>query len=385
MITVPRILVVDDEPDLEPLILQKFRKRIRDGELEFTFARHGEEALEKLRADPAIGIVFTDINMPVMDGLTLLAHVAGLNRQLKTVIVSAYDDMQNIRTAMNRGAFDFLTKPIDFQDFELTLKKTRDELEAIQLSLQNREQLFALQNELTIASRIQQSILPREFPVNARVEIAARMLPARVVSGDFYDFFFLDADHLAFAVGDVSGKGIPAAIYMAVSRTLLRATTAQNLTPSECLLYVNHVLVRQGEGEMFVTLFYAVLDLTTGDLEFCVAGQTPPWLLANGGANPLKHVRGTMLGIFEDPEIGTSKIRLEPGSAFVIATDGVIEAERADGGDFGEKGMRAVLETLIGEPGVEIVEGLFESVRKFSAGTPQTDDITALVVRYLGP
>ena len=384
MIAIPRILVVDDEPDLEPLILQKFRKRIREGELEFAFARDGEEAMAKLRADPAISIIFTDINMPVMDGLTLLTHLPDLNRQMKTVIVSAYDDMQNIRTAMNRGAFDFLTKPIDFHDFEVTLKKTRDELEAIQQSHRHREELFALQNELSIASRIQQSILPRTFPVHARFQIAAQMLPARVVSGDFFDFFLLDDDRLGFAVGDVSGKGIPAAIYMAVSRTLLRATTAQKLNPAECMLYVNHVLVRQGEGEMFVTLFYGVLDLTTGDIDFCVAGQTPPWLVSTLSLEPLKHVRGTMLGIFDDPEIGIGKIRLEPGASLFVATDGVIDAERADGAEFGEQGIRRTLETCITGSATAIVETLFGAVNAFSAGAPQSDDITALVIRYLG-
>ena len=384
MTSAPRILVVDDEPDLEPLILQKFRKRIRDGELQFSFARHGEDALEELREHPEIGIIFTDINMPVMDGLTLLTHVADLNRQVKTVIVSAYDDMQNIRTAMNRGAFDFLTKPIDFQDFEVTLKKTHDELEAIQQSHRHREQLFALQNELSIASRIQQSILPREFPVNSRFQIAAQMLPARMVSGDFFDFFLLDENRLAFAVGDVSGKGIPAAIYMAVSRTLLRATTAQNLTPLECLLYVNHVLVKQGEGEMFVTLCYAVLDLRTGELEFCVAGQTPPWLITAKTAEPLKYVRGTMLGLFDDPEIGTGRITLDPGASFFVATDGVMDAERADGSEFGENGIREVLEAVGSFPAEKTIQRLFGVVDAFSAGAPQSDDMTALTVRFLG-
>jgi sigma-B regulation protein RsbU (phosphoserine phosphatase) len=314
MIPPARILVVDDEPDLEPLILQKFRRKIRDGELEFVFARHGEDALDQLHKDPSIGIVLSDINMPVMDGLTLLTHIAALDRQLKTVIVSAYDDMQNIRTAMNRGAFDFLTKPIDFHDFEATLRKTRDELESIRQAILHRDQLFALQNELSIAGRIQQSILPRDFPVSPHFELCARMLPARVVSGDFYDFFLLDDRRLGFAVGDVSGKGIPAAIYMAVSRTLLRATVAQKLTPVECLMYVNHVLVRQGEGDMFVTMFYGVLDLTTGELEYCVAGHTPPWLIsATNGVQPLKQIRGTMLGLFEDPEIGNDRIALTSG------------------------------------------------------------------------
>jgi adenylate cyclase len=118
------ILVVDDEPDLEDLVRQKFRREIRDGAFAFLFARDGVEALERVAASPEIDLVVTDINMPRMDGLTLLERLGAHERRLSTVIVSAYGDMPNIRTAMNRGAFDFLTKPIDFVDFETTLRKT---------------------------------------------------------------------------------------------------------------------------------------------------------------------------------------------------------------------------------------------------------------------
>ena len=138
-----KVLIVDDEPDVEVLIRQRFRKQLKDGEFEFVFAQHGVEALEYLRKDPSLDIVMTDINMPVMDGLTLLANLSGIDRAMKAVIVSAYGDIQNIRTAMNRGAYDFLTKPIDFQDFEVTLRKTRQELEIIKQGLKAREHLTA--------------------------------------------------------------------------------------------------------------------------------------------------------------------------------------------------------------------------------------------------
>ncbi len=125
----PRILVVDDEPDIEALITQKFRRRIRKGEIDFVFAHDGEHALEVLAANPDVEIVLSDINMPRMDGLTLLERLNGLESQVKTVIVSAYGDMGNIRTAMNRGAFDFVTKPIEFDDLETTIAKTVEHLQ----------------------------------------------------------------------------------------------------------------------------------------------------------------------------------------------------------------------------------------------------------------
>jgi len=122
-----RALIVDDEPDLELLIRQKFRRQIREGEYEFVFARNGLEALNKLKDDPTLDIVLSDIKMPVMDGLTFLSSLGEVDRPIKTVMVSAYGDMQNIRAAMNRGAYDFLTKPIDFHDFEQTLNRAIQE------------------------------------------------------------------------------------------------------------------------------------------------------------------------------------------------------------------------------------------------------------------
>src|SRR5215475_7982549 len=145
-----KVLIVDDEPDLEVLIRQKFRKRIKDGEFDFVFARDGQEALTKLKDDPTLDIVMSDINMPVMDGLTLLSRLSDINRILKAVVVSAYGDMQNIRTAMNRGAYDFLTKPIDFQDFETTVSKTLQHCTALQEAALTRTQLSALQRELDL-------------------------------------------------------------------------------------------------------------------------------------------------------------------------------------------------------------------------------------------
>lgn len=141
-----KILVVDDEPDLEILFRQQFRRRIRTEELQLIFAYNGVDAIEKLQAAPDVDVVMTDINMPEMDGLTLLAKITELNRRLETVIISAYGDMQNIRTAMNRGAFDFLTKPIDFQDLEVTLNKTLQQVQQLKESEQAQKKAVELED-----------------------------------------------------------------------------------------------------------------------------------------------------------------------------------------------------------------------------------------------
>ena len=144
-----KIMVVDDEVDLEPLLRQKFRHKIRSNEYVFVFAYNGLEALARLIEHPDIAIILSDINMPEMDGLTLLLKLKELkNPSLKTVVVSAYGDMDNIRTAMNRGAFDFLTKPINFEDLEITITKTIEEIDIQRKALQEHDQLVSIQHDL---------------------------------------------------------------------------------------------------------------------------------------------------------------------------------------------------------------------------------------------
>src|SRR5690242_19681028 len=200
-----KVLIVDDEADVEMLITQAFKRRGQ--EFEFIFARNGREALELFDEDEDLDLVVTDINMPVMDGLALLGALNERNgRVMRTVVLSAYGDMHNIRTAMNRGAFDFLTKPIDFRDFETTLRRTREAIDAARAGLEARTQLVALQRELEIAARIQESILPRElFPGRKEFDMWAEMRPARQVGGDLYDFFALDDRRVGLLIGDVAG------------------------------------------------------------------------------------------------------------------------------------------------------------------------------------
>jgi sigma-B regulation protein RsbU (phosphoserine phosphatase) len=383
-----KILIVDDEPDVELLIKQRFRRKIRDGGLDFEFALNGEEALAKLDNDESIDIVMSDINMPVMDGLTLLTHLREKDRLLRTVIVSAYGDMQNIRIAMNRGAYDFLTKPIDFEDFEVTLAKTMREIEGARAGNQARKQLDAIQNELSVANRIQQSMLPRRFPPfpdRHEFEIYAEMEPAHSIGGDFYDLFLIDENHLGFVVGDVSGKGVPAALFMAATRTLLRATAMQKSGAAECIQYVNHVLARQGDGMMFVTLLYCVLDTRTGEVDYCNAGHSYPWAFStHNGIRKARSGGGMLVGLYEEAQYEGATLRLEPGDGLVLYTDGVTEAFDTAGAMFEDARLKAAIEANAQKPAEEIVKTVMSDVKSFAGSAPQSDDITALAIRYLG-
>ena len=276
-----KILVVDDEPDLEHLILQKFRKKINAKEYEFHFARDGAEALDKITNDGKLDLVLTDINMPVMDGLTLLTKINELNnRLLRSIIVSAYGDMDNIRTAMNRGAYDFITKPINLSDLEITIEKSIKEIEHYKSVLSARDKLVALQQELDIANIIQTSILRKTFPAypeRKEFEIFAKMLTAKEVGGDLYDFFLIDKYRLGIVIGDVSGKGIAAALLMAVCKTLLKATAYKGMPADSILSEVNNIIVDESPPNMFVTVFFGVLDTRSGAFEYSNGGHNPPY------------------------------------------------------------------------------------------------------------
>ncbi len=378
-----RVLVVDDEPDIETLIRQRFRRR--NGYFEFAFARNGEEALERLSADPALEVVVTDINMPVMDGLELLARLESLGgRLVKAVILSAYGDLRNIRTAMNEGAFDFLMKPIDFQDFETTLIRTGHALDAARRGIEARERLAALEQELDIAARIQASMLPSEFlPGWAEFGIYGEMTPARRVGGDFYDFFMIGESRLGFMIGDVSGKGVPAALFMAVSRTLLRATALQGIEPGECLRYTNQTLRGQGDEGVFVTVFYGILDVRTGQLEYAIGGHNPPYLVSPRG--PLRAIDepgGVVIGLLPEGHYETGRLHLAAGDSIFLFTDGVTEAMNQEERFFGERRLKEMLADNVGAPPRRMVRAMLSAVTDFAAGALQSDDITALAVQW---
>ncbi len=382
-----KILSVDDETDLELLLTQFFRRQIRKGEYEFFFAHNGLEALQILLKYPDIAIILSDINMPEMDGLTLLAKVNEMRiPSLKCIMVSAYGDMDNIRHAMNGGAFDFATKPIDLEDLQLTIEKAVEQIEYIKSAQKEHAQLVDIRSDLSVAREIQQGILPRSFTLNladaGRVDIFASMVAAKDVGGDFYDLFRIDDHRFGFAIADVSGKGVPAAIFMAVSHTLIKATGQRDLSSCECMKTVNDILCDESVGSMFVTVFYGIYDLTTGSIDFTNAGHNPPYILhADGTVEQLKTACNLVLGAMEDIPYTSGELQLNPGDTLVMYTDGVTEAEDKDHAQFGEDRLEADLAGLKGADSRQIVDTINAKVREFVAGAPQSDDITQLVIR----
>ena len=377
-----KILVVDDEPDVEPLVLQRMRRDIRSRKYEFVFAHNGVEAVELLNKDEDIDMVISDINMPQMDGLTLLEQISEINPNIRSIIVSAYGDMKNIRTAMNRGAFDFVTKPLDFGDLRVTIERTLRHMEEWREALSSRDKLVALQNELDVASGIQQSILPTVFPSRDDYQIYASMEPARNVGGDFFDVVRLEGNRVGLAIADVSDKGVPAALFMMSSRTWMKGAAISSPEPGTVLGEVNALLHEDNETQMFVTVLYAVYDPETGELTYASGGHDAPLLVHPDGSSELLPLTGGIaLGIVSDLAYGQNSVVLDHGETLVLYTDGVTEAMNGEGEQFGIERLRKVFSDRAPKDANEAAHKIFEAVNTFADGAAQSDDITCLTLR----
>lgn len=261
--------------------------------------------------------------------------------------------------------------------FERTLQAARD-----------RERLASLHKELEVASQIQRAIVPSRFPpFPDRLEFAvhASMTPAKAVGGDFFDFFLIDADRLGFVIADVSGKGVPSALFMAVCRTLIKATALAGGPPEACLEQVNRVLASEGVASMYVTVFYGVLDTRSGQLTYCNAGHNPPYVLrADGAVEPLAQVGGMVVGLFELASYECGSLVLGVGDGLFMYTDGVTEATDVAGEEFTTARLAPCLAECRGLGLDAVIEKVGAAVTAFAGEAPQADDITMLALRYLG-
>ena len=249
-----------------------------------------------------------------------------------------------------------------------------------------RAKLAGLQQELEIAREVQRAILPHRPPPMAELEIDGRMVPAKEVGGDFYDFFELDGGRMGVVVADVSGKGVPAAIFMAITRTLLKATALFTPSPAACVARVNQLLAAENEQLLFVTLFYGVLERASGRLTFANAGHNRPFRIARDGAvRQLEGTGGVALAIMEELQFHEATAQLAPGEALFLFTDGVTEATDLAGAEFGEAQLAALLgSSASGLAAGALAERVVEAVNRFAEGAPQADDITCVALRWFG-
>ena len=241
---------------------------------------------------------------------------------------------------------------------------------------------------LKLAHEIQMSMVPKRFPPfpqRTDFDLYAVIEPAREVGGDFYDFLLLDEDHLGVAIGDVSGKGIPAALFMSVTKTLLRVIASKLRHPGAVLAELNKELCRDNDAGMFVTLFYGLFHLRTGELEYSSGGHNPPYvLLQNGAVEALPQTGGRALGVLEDVAYRAKQLTLRAGDGLFLYTDGVTEAMDSASNLFSEQRLQAVLQQAHTLSPTEVMQRVISAVKQFTRGAEQSDDITALALHYQG-
>lgn len=240
--------------------------------------------------------------------------------------------------------------------------------------------------ELQIARSLQSAMLPQRLPENPRYAGKATMVPAREMGGDFYDFFPLGRNRIGLVIADVSGKGVPAAFFMAISRTILQSSARDGDTAGACLAATNDLLCQQNPLDLFVTAFYGILDLDTGELAYANAGHNPPILASHGGTlTPLPTTRGVAMGVMPGLAYGENCVKLAAGDTIVLYTDGISEAMDRDGHEFTEARLMGSLSEAHRESVEIVMSSVIDAVHRFVGDAPQSDDITCLIVRYKGP
>jgi phosphoserine phosphatase RsbU/P len=266
----------------------------------------------------------------------------------------------------------------DLQEHNRRLQIAYHDLEVAQAQIIEKE---TLERELQVARQIQESMLPQTLPVLDGFDFGARMIPARAVGGDFFDLFALDATRVGIVIGDVSGKGVPAALFMALTRSLVRAEAVRAATPGEALQRVNRHLLEMNAAQMFVTVLYAVLDGSTGMLEYARAGHELPLLLdATGTPQHIVPGQGNPLGLLDMPRLDEQTVALPPGNSFVLYTDGITDALDPAVGFFGLDGLYTVLTSRSLDCAQMIIDAVVNAVVQHQGSAPQFDDLTLVAV-----
>lgn len=341
----------------------------------------------------------------------LMADINSLNRTmlflgmagfllLLVVIVSIASSITQPLRALAKGTEDIATGNLDIK---LSPIKSRDEVGKLAESFTYMKSSLKkyikeltettaakerIESELKIARDIQMGILPKifpPFPDRPEFDIYATIEPAKEVGGDLYDFFFIDEDHLCFVIGDVSGKGVPAALFMAVTKTLIKVSARSGITPDEILIKVNNELSRDNDSCMFVTIFCGILNTKTGEVLYANGGHNPPLITRQGkGAIFLKTSGGIAVGAVEDTTFKTESLLLQPGDSLFMYTDGVTEAMNEREELFSEERLKKEITARQERPIQELVVGIMQALRAFSQGMPQADDITMMILRFQG-
>lgn len=379
-----RILVVDDCSEIAMLYNQKFRKEIESGKYQFSFCTDGESAFNIVQKEnPPIDIVITDINIPGIPAIELIEKITNFSKITPCIVISAYGNISLIRSAMRAGSHDFLIKPIDFNDLANTLQKASLIVRERKKNEETYHRLSAITDELDVSARLQKSILPGNVLKKDGIEIYAQTDPAAEVGGDFYDFFWIDDHQLGIVMADVSGKNVSAALFMTMSRTLIKSLASFSESPADCFTKVNLELLKENVATMFVTAVYGIVNTKDKTFTYTNAGHLPVALInSKRNVEFLTCDSGMALGIDDSIVFQNNVQTLLPGDTILLYTDGVTEANNLSGEEYDFERLEACLNANRNLAPKPLTEELLKSIRAFTEGAPQSDDITTLCLKY---
>lgn len=295
-------------------------------------------------------------------------------------------DLHKGATAIGKGDLEYrvtLQTKDEFESLGESFNTMAEELKAMMANLERETaERERLSRELEIAHHIQESFLPDRAPAVPGFDLAARSIPALFVGGDFYDFIPIGENRYGLVIADVSGKGVSAALFMALSRTLVRASTADEPSPATAITQANRLIYEDSKTSMFVTLFYAILDANNNTLTYVNAGHNPPVFIRGDDATiTLLRADGIALGVIEEIALETVTIPLTLGDLLVLYTDGVTEAENAAEELYGEERLEALMTEIRGRGASEIIDAIIDDIKEYAGEAPQSDDITLLVLK----
>jgi phosphoserine phosphatase RsbU/P len=382
-----KILVVDDERFNINVLVDLLKPSYK-----MMAAKSGQQALKAARSANPPDLILLDIMMPEMDGYEVCRQLKAdeATRDIPVIFVTAMGDTSDETKGLEVGAVDYLTKPISPAIVQarvkthLERKRQRDELQKAYHIID--AQKTRMQEELNVGRDIQMSMVPQTFPPfpeRNEFSIYAALYPAREVGGDFYDFFFIDENRICVCVGDVSGKGVPAALFMAVSRTLIKARAADDISTASIITRVNDELSRENKKYMFVTVFIAILDVVTGKLIYSNAGHNPPVIRRHTGETiQLDRRHGPVLGARPGLAYKEDTIQLENGDRLFIYTDGITEARNPERAFYGDDRLIELLGAMEHKNVKTMVQSVVDDVKSYENGADQFDDITVLALKY---
>jgi sigma-B regulation protein RsbU (phosphoserine phosphatase) len=371
------ILVVDDTP----ANLRLLSGMLAEQGYKVRSVINGQMALTAAQAAPP-DLILLDINMPEMNGYEVCERLKTDERtgDIPIIFISALDAIEDKVKAFNVGGLDYVTKPFQFEEV-LARVETHLSLRRLQRQLEQANKRF--EKELALAGRVQASFLPKELPDLPGWQLAVTLKPARETSGDFYDINPLPNGEVGILIADVVGKGVGAALYMALNWTLIRTYAAEYPTQPELVCEaVNRRILTDTHADMFVTAFYGILNPASGTLIYCNAGQNPPLIHCAQAGDEVQRLTATgkPLGMFEDETWKKEVALLMPGDVLVMYTDGVVEAQNTGQAVFGEHRLSRLVQAVVGRPANVIQDSIIAEVSEFIGDAPQHDDITLVVL-----